>query len=161
MITERVGDLLTEPDLTHIAHQANLFHTFGAGLALQIARKYPYALAADKQTPYGDPAKLGTYSYGVSGDDRPNVVNLYSQAVFAHDVRGGDVTDYVALRKALTALETYTRPASRVARLGVPYGLGCGLAGGSWPKVYGILEAVFGTSPVLVVVVRRPEDLLP
>ncbi len=155
MITERVGDLLDQPDLSHVAHQANLYHTFGAGLARQIALKFPYALVEDLATPYGDPAKLGTYSIGVSGDDRPNVVNLYAQ----YSIAGSGVqTDYVALRKALTTLEEFLRPSDRVARLGLPYRLGCGLAGGSWPHVYGIIEAVFGKSPVEVVVVRRTED---
>lgn len=158
MISERVGNLLTEPDLEVIAHQANLFHTFGAGLARAIAAKYPYALEADRKTPYGDEKKLGSFSYGVSGDDRPNVVNLYSQAVFAHDVRGGDATDYDALRRALEGVEKFLAPSSSVARLGLPYRLGCGLAGGSWPKVYGIIEAAFGKSPVSVVIVKLPEE---
>lgn len=155
MITERIGDLLTEAGLTHVAHQANLYHTFGAGLAAQIAVTWPHAHRADKRTAYGDEAKLGTYSVG---DGRPVVVNLYSQRGERVD---GVQTDYGALRRALVALEDELRtPAWRVMpRLGVPYRLGCGLAGGSWPKVYGILEAVFGKSPVAVVVVRRPEDV--
>lgn len=156
MITERVGDLLTETDLTHIAHQCNLFHIFGGGLALAIAQKFPYAWAADKRTPYGDAKKLGTYSVGISGDERPNVLNLYTQAAFAQDVRGQDFTDYAALRRALMALEEERR-GKHGFRLGLPHGLGCGLAGGSWPKVYGIIEAVFGKSSVPVVIVRLPE----
>lgn len=156
MITERVGDLLTEPGLTHVAHQANLYCSFGAGLALQIARKWPHAAARDGQTAPGDRRKLGTYTtaeYPRGSGKGPVVVNLYSQS---GSYRQSDRTDYVALRRALTDLERELRGRPGV-RLGLPHGLGCGLAGGSWPKVYGILEAVFGDSPVAVVVVRLPE----
>lgn len=154
MITERVGDLLTERDLTHIAHQCNLYHTFGAGLAAQIAVTWAHAHKADKRTAYGDEAKLGTYSVGVG---RPIVVNLYTQRGERVD---GVQTDYTALLRALRALETDLRGyrADAGIRLGLPYRLGCGIAGGSWPKVYGIIEKVFGASPVAVVVVRRAED---
>ncbi len=158
MITERVGDLLEQPDLTHVAHQANLYHSFGAGLAAQIKKKFPYAFKADEETA-GDPNKLGTFSMGIAprhlGVFGPNVVNLYSQ-------RGPEegftecLTDYAALREALLRLEAFLSPE---ARLGLPFRLGCGLAGGSWPKVYGVIEDVFGRSPVEVVVCRRAEDL--
>lgn len=156
MITERVGDLLAQADLTHIAHQANLYHAFGAGLARAIAETHPYAEAADARTPHGDPAKLGTYSAGVDpAAVGPIVINLYSQH---RDDGAGNHTDYDALRAALTALEGELR-GHPGARLGLPYYLGCGIAGGSWAKVYGVVEAVFARSPVDVVVVRLPETL--
>ena len=155
MISEREGDLLDQTDLEFIAHQANLRHTFGAGIAIQIARRYPYSMAADAATEYDDKKKLGTYSICVSPDGKgPNVVNLYSQ-----NGMGPGSTDYAALRLALTRLEDFMRPSARVARLGLPYRLGCGLAGGSWPKVYGIIHDVFDKSPVDVVIVTRPQDV--
>ena len=149
MIRERTGDLLTEKDLTHIAHQANLYHTFGAGLALQIARKFPYAENADKKTKHGFLGKLGCFSVG-SGDG-PTVLNLYTQE--------GMGTHYHAMRCAMDGVEDFLRSGAPKVRLGIPYRLGCGLAGGSWPRVYGIIEAVFGKSSVEVVIVRLPEDL--
>lgn len=156
MITERIGDLLTARDLTHVAHQANLYHTFGAGLAAQISVTWAHAIRADKRTAYGDEAKLGTYSLS---DGRPVVVNLYSQR---GDRVDGAQTDYAALRRALTTLEeelNVERAFGEPVLLGVPYRLGCGLAGGSWPKVYGVLAAVFGPSPVSLVVVKLPGEI--
>lgn len=149
MITERVGNLLTDPDLTHVAHQANLYHTFGAGLALSIRRTWPHAEAADRRTAYGFKGKLGTFSIGA-----PTVLNLYAQ-----DGMGPGSTDYVALRTALAGAEEFLRDGGSRVRLGLPYRLGCGLAGGSWPKVYGIIEAVFGKSPVQVVIVKLPSEI--
>lgn len=154
MITERVGDLLTEADLTHVAHQANLYHTFGAGLARQISLQYPYAEVADRRSAYGAQVKLGTFSVGEG--DGPTVLNLYSQRG-SEDGYSECLTDYEALRVVLTAVRAYLRDVPG-ARLGVPYRLGCGLAGGSWPRVYGLLETIFGDAKVDVVVVRRPED---
>lgn len=149
MITERIGDLLDQKDLTHIAHQANLGHTFGAGLALQIGRRFPYATDADRGTPLNDRRKLGTYSIGVSPDgDGPNIVNLYSQ--------DGWSTDYSALHEALTNLEEFLRPSDRVAALGLPRGLGCGIANGSWERVRRIIDSVFAESSVRVVICELP-----
>lgn len=155
MITERVGDLLDQTDLSHIAHQANLFHTFGAGLALQIARRFPYAEEADKKTKFGTFAKLGTYSVGIpEGTEGVHVFNLYSQDGF-----GKGSTDYVAMRESLNKVGEYLMAINYPTRLGIPWNLGCGIAGGSWPRVYGIIESVFGDSPIEVVICRRPEDM--
>lgn len=151
MITLRVGDLLQQPDLTHIAHQANLYHTFGAGLAAEIGRLWPHAAEADCRTPYGAEAKLGTYSLA---DGAPAVVNLYSQSAW----RPGPLTDYVALETALRALERSLRDRAGV-RVGLPHRLGCGIAGGDWARVREVIDAVFEASPVEVVICARPEDL--
>lgn len=157
MITERVGDLLTEPDLTHVAHQCNLYHAFGAGLARAIAKKWPRAAAADRATAYGAPGKLGTFSLSLGA---PTVVNIYSQRG-PEDGFAECLTDYEALGKALNRLtqELYAAQGlGQAVRLGLPYRLGCGLAGGRWPKVYGMVEKIFGPAPLDVVIVRRPED---
>lgn len=152
MIAERSGDLLRQMDLTHIVHQANLYHTFGAGIAAEIGRLWPRAARADALTPYADEAKLGTYSLA---DGAPAVVNLYSQRPW----RPGPLTDYTAMETALRALERTLRDIEG-ARVGLPYKLGCGIAGGDWARVREIIDAVFAKSPVEVVICTRPEDLI-
>jgi len=146
MISKREGDLLQ-----HVAHQANLYHTFGAGLAAEIVRLWPHAAEADCRTPYGAEAKLGTYSLA---EGSPAVVNLYSQRPW----RPGPLPDYAALETALRALARSLRDRAGV-RVGLPYKLGCGIAGGDWAHVLEVLEAVFQSSPVEVVICARPEDL--
>lgn len=153
MIAERVGDLLEQSDLTHVAHQANLYHTFGAGLAAAIARRWPHAVEADCKTPYGSDAKLGTYSAAI--EHSPVVVNLYSQRAW----RAGPLTDYAALETALRALERSLRDHAG-ARVGLPFQLGCGIAGGDWARVRAVIEAVFAESSVEAVICTRPEDLV-
>lgn len=148
MITHRTGNLLEQPDLTHIAHQCNLYHTFGAGLAKQIAEKFPRALMADKATKYGDSAKLGTYSYSFGV---PDIINLYCQVGF-----GPEATDYKAMQKAMEDLESLLKLQKIPSKLGLPFYLGCGLAGGNWDTVLEIIRKVFKASPIECVIVRLP-----
>lgn len=154
MITQRAGDLLEQSDLTHIAHQANLCHTFGAGLAAAIAKKFPSAPYADKKTEYGDESKLGEYTIGL-GLGHPAIVNIYSQRGF-----GAGSTDYQAMERALRTLEANLRMVHRykAVKLGLPFKLGCGLAGGDWSRVHRIIEDVFINSPIEVVICTRIED---
>lgn len=151
MISEREGDLLEQPDLTHIAHQANLYHTFGAGLALQIAKKFPRALAADMETSKGYLGKLGGYSVSTGN---PIIFNVYSQKGF-----GKNATDYDAMRAALILVrgEVLEWKGLAPAKLGIPHGMGCGLAGGDWSKVKEIIREVFDDSWVEVVIVKLKE----
>jgi hypothetical protein len=74
MITYRIGNLLEEPDLTHIAHQCNLYHNFGAGLAAQIAKKWPRALEWHKQS-------CGHEPYACQGHERTGELCAYCQAL--------------------------------------------------------------------------------
>lgn len=69
---------------------------------------------------------------------------------FAQDDYGRDrqYTSYQYLRKSLLQAKTYVEgylkdvPQTPVS-IRIPYGLGCGLAGGDWNMVYGILNEVF------------------
>lgn len=156
MISARVGDLLAQDDITHIAHQVNLYHTFGAGLAAQIARRFPYAEIADNDTDFANNAKIGTFSIGRGVG--LTVINLYTQRS-PEDGYAECLTDYNSMRVALRGVEEYLRDGKDTVRLGLPHGLGCGLAGGSWPKVYGIIKEFFAESPVDVVIVKLPTEI--
>lgn len=47
MITTKTGDLLKAQDVDVIVHRANLFHTFGGGIARFIGKIWPEAYEAD------------------------------------------------------------------------------------------------------------------
>lgn len=145
MISHRNGDLLEQTDLTHIAHQSNLCHVMGAGIAKAIADKWPRALEADKATAKGDKRKLGTFSFSTG---KPVIINLYSQNQF-----GSGSTDYFAMKTALESLKERISPIPG-AKLGLPYGMGCGLAGGNWSTVSKIIEDVFGQADFECVIVK-------
>lgn len=149
IITNQTGNLL-ETNVQVIVHQANLYHTFGGGIAKAIAAKFPYAFDADKQTVEGDEAKLGGYSIGVNfNDGQPVVVNMYSQLEMT-------ITSYDYMFKALSQL---ARQLDRLGfkTVGFPYNMGCGLADGNWEIVKVIIEQAFADTDIEVVIVKLPE----
>jgi O-acetyl-ADP-ribose deacetylase (regulator of RNase III) len=163
MIHYVVGDLL-ESDCNVMVHCCNCFCAFGAGIALQIRHKFPEAYEADQNTTRGDMAKLGTYEM-VSCVDRSQrhgdvtVVNLYGQYNYGGRgvKRGGRQVDYVALERAIGGLANQLESWRDRPKIGMPR-LGCGLAGGKWSVVGGILLRNFKDQDIYVYDLRDPED---
>lgn len=150
MITNKNGNLLEANDVDVILHVANLFHTFGAGIAKQIKEKFPNSYKADLATKKGDKNKLGTYSFAF--DSGKFIVNMYAQDGFAQP--GKPATDYVAFKKAITKIENHF--IGKV--IGVPHGIGCGLAGGDWNIVKGILVEIFKDKGNLIIYKYVPKN---
>lgn len=136
MLCNEKGDLL-ESDCTVIMHQANCFKTMGAGIAKSIAEKYPEAHLADKSLPLSPTQRLGKFSYA-KAEDGKTVVNLYGQYNYGQGIQ----TDYDSLESAIHQFFTKAREDSSVnlEKVGVPYKMGCGLAGGDWAIVKSILN---------------------
>ncbi len=151
------GNLLTDPEVNVIAHQANLFHTFGAGIAKAIREDYPVAYEADCQTGKGDKNKLGTYSTAV--DENGKIfINCYSQTGMGASPEN---TSYDCIFKIFSVLESKLRKHNEKVNvlpkvLGVPYGYGSALAGGRWTIVQAIFKAIFEDSPVDCIIVKLP-----
>ena len=145
MITYIDGDLLKDSDqFDVIAHCANCFCSFGAGIALQIKNKYPEAYIADCATVSGDQTKLGSISFteGIT----PTVVNLYGQFDFRGRRKGEMDLDYTALRSALEEMKAkYSGK-----RFGMPK-IGSDLAGGDWNVIERIIEETFRGEYVTIV----------
>lgn len=153
---DRVGDLLEQKDVTHILHQANLYHVFGSGIARQIRERFPKAFEADRKTHHGDLAKLGTFSSAKVSRSKW-VINLYSQRGISSTER---TTDYSAMTRGLDAVRDYlvrTEWPVKPIKLGIPYKLGCGLAGGDWAVVRALIYYSFESTYVNVAVVKLPE----
>jgi O-acetyl-ADP-ribose deacetylase (regulator of RNase III) len=133
------GDLLDmgkNNEFDIILHGCNCFNTMGAGIAYQIANRFPDARLADDETVRGDPGKLGTYTIGMDG--RLVILNCYTQ--YSTSSNGEDVFEYTA----------FTRVLSKIAhrfgkwRIGLPL-IGMGLAGGDKERIMSILEAFANT----------------
>lgn len=138
MIIDNIGNLL-DSDCTVIMHQCNCFSTMGAGLAKQIARKYPQALIADKKLPVTPEQKLGNFSYAIVG--KTTIVNLYGQYRYGRDKRH---TDYKAFESALSGFLKHAKLDKRIdlSKVGMPYKIGCGLAGGDWRTIVNIVNRI-------------------
>lgn len=143
------GDLIQlalDGEFDVIIHGCNCFHTMGAGIAKPIAQKFPEALEADKTTPYGDRAKLGTISTAQiqRADTLFTIVNAYTQ--FNWKGRGLKA-DYDAIENCFRLVaQSYAD-----ARIGYPL-IGAGLAGGDWSTIAPRIEdALAGLDHTLVV----------
>jgi O-acetyl-ADP-ribose deacetylase (regulator of RNase III) len=122
-----------------LVHGCNCFNTMGAGIALQIATKFPEACTVDQLTRAGDKNKLGKYSMAVVRGDRGDaltVVNGYTQYAFG---TGGPHVDYDAVRSVFGTIVYNLACMSTDIRIGIPL-IGAGLGGGDWNRINNIIE---------------------
>lgn len=130
------GDLLELGELNKfdiIMHGCNCFNVMGAGIALQIANRFPDAYLADQETVKGDAGKLGTYTVGMHG--RLVILNVYTQYSMAMGSKD-DVFEYTAFERALDRIQTRFGK----WRIGMPL-IGMGLAGGDSARIIPMIES--------------------
>lgn len=148
------GDLLAS-DCTHILHQANTHCTMGAGIARLIANMYPEAQDADNRTVMGDPKKLGTFSRALCHNGL-TIYNVYGQHRFNKNMRQ---TNYEAIYKGLEAVKEDIQliPNRTGLKLGIPYMLSSGLAGGDWKIIRVMIDSIFGDVDYKVEIYALPQ----
>ncbi len=141
------GDLL-QSDLPLIAHQTNCLGVMGAGIARQIKNKWSNVYSeywrwcnrADKRD------LLGTCQVCATNDNPIKyVANVFGEYSFTESVAPYENrhTNYDALRSAFIALINYCKE-SGITDIGIPYKIGCGLAGGDWDGVvYPMIQELF------------------
>lgn len=148
------GNVLDTP-FQFIAHQVNCQGVMGAGLARQIRNKYPNVYDTYKIFCNINTAKppLGK-SLCVWTEDNHCIINVFGQLEYG---RAQQQTDYDALYSgfAIAAEEirdTFLNENPRYqVPIAIPYGIGCGLAGGDWNKVREVLELIEKNHCVLFV----------
>lgn len=141
------GDLL-ESDCTIIGHQCNSLGVMGAGIAKQIRNLYPEVYEEDRNyaIPFGE-KRLGHLSFAWVQDTYIGsrlVFNLYGQHRYG---RKGNYTVVHKLNQALNAMMEKIDSVEDLCgeewvKIGLPYGIGAGLAGGDWNEIYGMIEKV-------------------
>lgn len=134
MLKHKTGDLLDmaengEFDL--IIHGCNCFNAMGAGIARQIADRYPSAQDADNKTTKGSIMKLGNFTWGYG--EGFDIINAYTQ--YGTSADGSDVFEYDAF--ALILKKVFHEFGAR--RIGLPY-IGMGLAGGDKKRIITMIE---------------------
>ncbi len=117
-----------------IAHQANCRGRMGAGLALQIIKKYPQVYEDYHKIYEAKGLVLGSVTYTQVNK------NLWIANLMAQDSCWGEppLTDYDALASCLT--QVYSFAESQGLNLYLPYGIGCGLAGGDWAIISKLIK---------------------
>ena len=141
MLIHKKGNLLDmadNGDFDIIIQGCNCFNAMGAGLAPQIAKRYPMAEGVDSDTVKGSIQKLGNWTYAWNTED-PNhpvqfrIINAYTQYVTSQ--QGEDVFEYAAFELILRKLaHQYGKQ-----RYGLPY-IGMGLAGGDKKRIMAMIE---------------------
>lgn len=141
------------PKYSVLMHQCNAKGWMGAGIAKEIARRWPEAFneyhkyCAWFKDGHEDEI-LGTF-VGVRIDPTFIVCNCIAQKnVGKHEQQ----TDYDAWEEICHKIEVQTKAAKvRTGQnwtLHAPYNIGCGLGGGDWETMYSIFRKYFGTSTV-------------
>ena len=122
-----------------IGHQTNCLGIMGAGLALRVKVYHNNVYVEYKELcKQSGESLLGTYQLVQIGTDK-YIANLFGQNGIFGMENGG--TDYNALRQSLISLVNYAQ--TNNLSVALPYNLGCGLGGGRWDMVYGIIQDVF------------------
>ena len=131
-------DLAEAGEFDIIIQGCNCFNAMGAGLAPQIAKRYPRAEEVDKETAKGSIRKLGNFTLAWSdyydNNIKPfRIVNAYTQ--YSTSRQGEDVFEYESFAVILRKL-THDYSGHR---FGLPY-IGMGLAGGDKKRILAIIE---------------------
>lgn len=152
MLIYKTGDLLNFP-ATYICQQVNCMGVMGAGLAKQIALRWPIVKERYREYCKNIPLerRLGKCQIIPVGDmidmqKTQYVVNLFGQYDFGREDKL--YTRYSALYAALRTLRKRIRPNETVA---FPYGIGCGLANGDWNTVGAAIDSAFSDMDVYIV----------
>ena len=150
-----------------IAHGCNCFCTMGAGIAVEMAKVFSCNTFRFEEAKYrGNILKLGQIDYEpkmvldneaftVLSGQIPNlyVVNAYTQFGLGKDDEGNIPLDYNALALCFKKLNHLFKG----KRIGLPQ-IGCGLAGGSWDDVKGLIQKYLTDVDVTVVIYTPPKN---
>ena len=142
------GDLLLSSE-DILAHQTNCLGIMGGGIALQIKNKYPNVFKQYREFCLNRTCseKLLGECQIVKIENEPNryIANLFGQFEIS---RTSVQTREDCLEKALIILKNEAQ--RKDLSVGIPYKIGCGLAGGNWDNVYQIISRVFYDYPVTI-----------
>ena len=146
-IVYRKGNVFESGDgLTVVAHQCNCRGSFGAGIAREIARRFPEVDHAQRLWYQVGRQQLGAVQM-VRTHTGLLIANLYAQEDWRRQP-GRINTDYEALTRCLTTMHEVLSPDDV---LGMPK-IGAGLGGGDWNVIETIMERVFVERTVYVYV---------
>lgn len=129
------GDLLNS-DANILLHQVNCKGAMGAGIAKQIKEKFP-EVYVDYMNAYKNNELVLGHIIATATANNKIVISLCGQDTYG---RTGVHTVYPALRKCLKSTKELLIEVKDNAKIGIPMGMGAGLAGGNWDKILSIIE---------------------
>lgn len=149
MIIERFGNILNVKTGL-IAHGVNCKGVFGAGLALQIRKKYPSVYYEYVRKHQETGWQLGEVQIvDVEESDTPlKIANLATQKGYGYTDHQKVFADYSAIQDAFITLCDYCKRNNLV--INIPK-IGAGLAGGDWKEIKQRIELAQSIHPVGII----------
>ena len=153
MVRSIKGDML-EQKYGILCHQTNYEGVMGGGIAAVIWDKL---LSDQHRKNYTDFCrKSGKTALGYAQflfiRETLIIANCFSQNGFNEPDADGSITNYAAMRECFEKVRDFAKQMG--LPVFIPYGMGCGVAGGKWDKVVAIINDIFGKSDVVVTIVR-------
>lgn len=150
MIKHVKGDIF-ESDADIIIHQVNCQGVMGSGVAKQVKDKYPHVYSfyrrmcesRTSQELLGKVLLVNTLEYIFNGKRTRMIANFFSQDSYGNN---GVFTDYNAFRECLE----YMRDEYSNYSMAIPYLIGCRRGGGSWNRIYSMIEEILGDCDVTI-----------
>lgn len=160
-VTGDLIDLAKKGQFDVIAHGCNCFNTMKSGIAVAMAKEFAcdkYNLERGEYN--GAINKLGMVEFSllkVADNKDLMVFNLYTQFSFKSSTNP-EPLDYEALTLALRKMSSIL---GKEKEIGLPR-IGCGLAGGKWEIVRGIIGSELATNHYVTIVnyEEKPQNKL-
>ena len=158
MLTIKTGNLLNS-GADVIIHQVNCLGVMGTGVARQIRERWPEVYKA-YQKKCAECEKYPDYLLGhtqiVPIGNNKYIANVFGQLGYGP---GCSHTVYDKLESGIIdTIEVFLNYLSHDGvRVGMPWKIGCGLAGGNWRKTYDIIEAIAKNENVEIELWKLPE----
>lgn len=127
-----------------LCHQVNLYGVMGGGIAAEVRERFPgvnkaYEYVCSKYN-LAKAELLGMVLYCKTDDtEKQFIANCFSQNIDSID---GCLTNYEAARKCFNDVKVWMKDNNKKT-VAFPYKYGCGIAGGDWDIVEGIIDDVF------------------
>lgn len=150
----KTGDLLKAEE-EYIAHQCNCITRRSAHLSKQVFTAFPYADIYSERAE-GQRDRLGTIVVRGNGDDERFVINMLAQYYPGRTKYPKSSKDGLEVRE-----KAFQKCLKKILKLDMesiafPWGIGCGAAGGSWPKYMHMIEDFADLTDAEVVVYKLP-----
>lgn len=143
VIKEEIMDLFTVPQGYYLAHCISGDYALGAGIAKQFVENYNMRFKLHKNYPIPDGEKFANVGHALLVD---NVFNLVTKARVFHK------PTYESLYDTLLDMRIQCEELD-ISRLAVPL-LGCGLDRLNWEQVKDVIEDVFDSTDIEILVCK-------
>ena len=154
MIEYKNGDVLKAEERI-ICQSVNYQGVMGAGLSRQIKNKYPGVMEdyLDKKEDFSFDAirSHGIFS-GYPTSDGKIIASIFGQNLYGTNKRQ---TDYLSLGNGLISVRHVAQNLNPFGSIAIPFGIGCGLGGGSWSIVEEMIEDLLEDYPHLKVSIYK------